>query len=107
MTDLANLMVFCSLKENSRTSRPSQSYRTLSEEEVVERFVSIATKKKDKVLARQQKAERKKLRKKEAEEMARQMAEMKMQKKLEQQGRCCFFESKISVHLNLERLLVH
>ena len=45
--------------------------------------------------------------KKEAEEMARQMAEMKMQKKLEQQGRCCFFESKISVHLNLERLLVH
>ena len=59
----------------------------MSEEEVVERFLAIATKKKAKVIARQQKAERKQQRKREAEEMARQMAEMKMQKKLEQQGK--------------------
>ncbi len=49
--------------------------------------MSIATKKKEKLVAKQQKVERKKQRKKEAEVMAKQMAEMKMQKKMEQQGR--------------------
>ena len=73
----------------ARSEDGNSGYMALTEEEAVERFMLVATRKRAKMVAKQERAERRHIRKQQASEMASRMAEMKMAKKMEQQGDIC------------------